>query len=190
MSGLDIPSAAAYISITCSVAIVWTTFTFLIRTFLRTKVNGPFGRDDTACLAATILGVAQSITTLVAIHYGLGYHAYALSMFSFDRVFLCTWIAEQLYILSEGAALLSISFLIQRITLLRKHHRICFTVAYLIVIWALSSWLLHIFKCPLPRPWDILNADKCLDRVAVRLSITISAALLEVTNVAIAIYVV
>ncbi|KAM3424073.1 hypothetical protein BST61_g11376 [Cercospora zeina] len=190
MSALDIPSAAAYIAITCAVAIVWTIFTFLIRALLRTKVNGPFGLDDTACLIATILGVGQSAATLVAIHFGLGYHAYYLSTFSFEQVFLCLWVSEQLYILSEGAALLSISFLICRIALSKTHRRICFAVGYLTVSWALSSWLLHIFKCPLPRPWDIFNTDKCLDRVAVRLSITICAALLEVTNVIIAIYVV
>ncbi|KAF2208948.1 hypothetical protein CERZMDRAFT_2788, partial [Cercospora zeae-maydis SCOH1-5] len=63
-------------------------------------------------------------------------------------------------------ALLSIAFLIRRIASSKTHHRICFAVAYLTVVWALSSWLLHIFSCPLPRPWDILNTDKCLDRVA------------------------
>ena len=50
----NIPSTAADVAIACVIGIVWTTFTFLCRCFLRAKVNGPFGPDDMACGIATV----------------------------------------------------------------------------------------------------------------------------------------
>ena len=208
MSGFDIPSAAAYIAITCAVAIVWTIFTFLIRASLRARVNGPFGLDDIACLVATvgsrmesiveyvltghpqILAISASIVTLVAIHYGLGYHAVDLPLNSYDDVFLFIWIGDQLFILTEAAAMLSICALICRITPERKLHHVCSCLAMLVGTWALISWLLQVFNCPLPQPWDISDQARCLDLLAIRLGPSICCSLLEIANIAIAVYVV
>lgn len=54
MAIFGITPEAAWIAITCRTGIVWSIFTLLIRTFLRCKVNGPWGLDDNACALATV----------------------------------------------------------------------------------------------------------------------------------------
>lgn len=58
MAVFNIPSASAHVIIVTVVACVWTFFTCLCRIFLRTKVNGPIGPDDVACLVATVSALA------------------------------------------------------------------------------------------------------------------------------------
>lgn len=220
----NIPSTAADVAIACVVGIAWTTFTFLCRCFLRTKVNGPFGPDDMACGVATVchealqlwhiltpaklLGIFQSIVTLAAVHFGLGYHATALTASNLKNAYICLWVAEQLYVLATAATMLSISCLICRITTARTHHLIGYTIGFLIVVWAVVCWSLRIFICScfpsspqvasqpltaypgdLPRPWDIRN-NICLNRSAIRLGTTVVSAILELANVVTAVCVV
>ncbi|KAI5363087.1 hypothetical protein Slin15195_G104640 [Septoria linicola] len=183
MSSSDHPSTAASIAIACIVGIVWTIFTFLIRVFLRAKVNGPFQPDDFACFVATIIGIIQSTLTLTSTHFGLGSHSSSLTDSSFNKVFVLLWLAEQFYILGTAAAMLSICFLICRITSTRKHHAVGYTISALIGAWCIICWNLQIFKCSLPRPWDITEPNKCLDKRAIRLGTTVCGALLEMANV-------
>lgn len=58
MSPFSLPSGASIIVIVCMVGVVWTIFTFIIRIFLRLKVNGPLGWDDVACGLATVWTVS------------------------------------------------------------------------------------------------------------------------------------
>lgn len=45
---------AAFVVIAASTAILWTLLVLGIRILLRLKINGPFGRDDYACITGTV----------------------------------------------------------------------------------------------------------------------------------------
>ncbi|EME78276.1 uncharacterized protein MYCFIDRAFT_80708 [Pseudocercospora fijiensis CIRAD86] len=97
--------------------------------FLRLKVNGPLGWDDTACGIATIFGVTQSCVTLAAVHEGLGHTQDNLSTEQLDLLFILFWIGNQFYIAAMACATLSISLLICRIAWARHHLVLGYSIA-------------------------------------------------------------
>lgn len=158
------------------------------------------------------LGISQSTLTLVAVHFGLGYHQNHLSRLYLEKNTIVLWVAEQFYILTTAATMISISCLICRITPVRRHHIIGWTIGIMTIIWAIVFWFLRIFICSynlqanrsagkvsteakamhvghLPRPWDPSNKI-CLNRTAIRLAVTIVGSFLELANVVTAVCVV
>jgi hypothetical protein len=59
------------LSATAIVGIIWALMVLGIRIYIRTKLNGPVGRDDCVAVFATILGTAQSVLVLVAVYIDL-----------------------------------------------------------------------------------------------------------------------
>jgi hypothetical protein len=51
---MDLSPEATDIVVVTSTAMIWTLMTLGVRIFIRTKINGPWGADDWACLAATV----------------------------------------------------------------------------------------------------------------------------------------
>lgn len=55
MPAFGLSDGPAHIIITNITGIIWSLLVFLVRLFLRIKINGPFGWDDAACAAATVV---------------------------------------------------------------------------------------------------------------------------------------
>lgn len=72
--------------------------------------------------------------------------------------------AEQLYVLTNAFALLSVTFLICRIATVRRDVAIMNSMAAILCAWILISLLFQTFKCGLPDPWIFSPPSRCLDR--------------------------
>ena len=59
------------LSATAIVGIIWALMVLGIRIYIRTRLNGPVGRDDCVAALATILGTAQSGLVLVVVYIDL-----------------------------------------------------------------------------------------------------------------------
>lgn len=153
---------------------------FLVRAFLRSKVNGPFGWDDAACAAATISGIAVSSMTLVDISFGLGRDIAEVPHFHRNTFYLLLWIQNMLYMLAACLAQVSVAFLICRIAKVRMHLVMAYGLAVISGTCCLISMFLVAFACKLPAPWDNSKAANCtLPRWNIWLGNTIITALLE-----------
>lgn len=166
MPAFHIPLAAAYVIITAVTGIIWSSLVWLIRLFVRLKIRGPFGWDDTLCTIATILAIINSSIVIRQSHYGLGQHIGTLSPALIEKQQLLSWIAGLLYILALCFAMLSICCLIIRITTHTGQGWIAKTIAAVGIIWAVVAFFLIAFICKLPHPWITRPLDRCVDIVS------------------------
>lgn len=153
---------------------------FLVRAFLRRKVNGPFGWDDAACAAATVFGIAFSSMTLIDISYGLGRDVTFVPRFHRNTFYLLLWIQNMLYMLAACFAQVSVAFLICRIAKVRMHLVLAYGLAIVSGTCCLISIFLVVFACKLPKPWDNSQAGNCtIPRWNIWLGNSIIACLIE-----------
>ncbi|KAK4617591.1 hypothetical protein CLAFUW4_12463 [Fulvia fulva] len=115
-----LPGGSTYIAITALIAILWTTLVFLVRVFLRQRVNGPFGWDDAACGAATFLGLVHSALVLGAAHYSLGWPLETVTAQDFNKCLILMYAYSLIYILALAFTMISVALLMQRITMDKK----------------------------------------------------------------------
>lgn len=169
-----------YIAIVCSTAIVWSILVFLVRAFLRLKVNGPFGWDDAACAAATFFAIAFSSMTLIDVSFGLGRDVAKVPHFHRNTFYLLLWIQNMLYMLAACFAQASVAFLIARIAKVRMHLVLAYGLAIVSGTCCLISIFLVVFACNLPRPWDNSQPGNCtIPRWNIWLGNSIVTALVE-----------
>ncbi|TKA82468.1 hypothetical protein B0A55_02175 [Friedmanniomyces simplex] len=183
MPAFDLSRPAAFLAITASTAIVWTSFTLSIRIFLRWKINGPFGFDDAACGAATLLGILYSSLMLAQLPFGLGRHTDDLSAATIQRARLLTWISTMVLTLGLTCALLSMCFLMVRICGIARKAWVAYGIAVTACVLAVVSICLTAFQCELPTPWDISRPEFCLDLWALYASTTTIMIALELAIV-------
>ncbi|CZT20697.1 uncharacterized protein RCC_06555 [Ramularia collo-cygni] len=187
MPSFHLEKVSAGIVIACTTASIWSLLISLIRLFLRLKISGPLGWDDATCAAATLFGVAESCTALLAVHYGLGIPQNEIG--EFEPLYKLVWVAGQLYALSVGFSVLSITCFIARLTKTDQHQRIIHSIMIAIGVWMVISELLIALGCPTPRPWDISDR-KCLNKWYIWLSHTVICTMFEILNIKVALLIV
>lgn len=175
----DLARGTQYIVIVALNAIVWTILVFLMRVFLRKKVNGPFGWDDGACAVATFFGIAFSALTLLNASYGLGEDMASVEDFQPNNFRLIMWTQTMLYMFATCFAQVSVALLICRIARVRTQLIISYGLATIGGICCIVSVLLVAFGCKFPRPWGDFTTRCAIGRWPVWLSHTIITGLIE-----------
>lgn len=111
-------------------------------------------------------GVIESCTALIAVHYGLGDPQDTIGPQEAQTLYLIIWIAGQLYALSVGFSVLSITCFIARLTKNKLHQWTLVGLMLSIGVWMTISECVIALQCPLPRPWDISESSLCLNKVS------------------------
>ncbi|MCJ1244296.1 hypothetical protein MMC30_001494, partial [Trapelia coarctata] len=79
----------AYIIITAGMLISWTILVFLMRMYIRFRINGKsagyFGHDDTAFTLGAVIAIVQTGVTLAAVKNGLGRSASILTPYQIEQ---------------------------------------------------------------------------------------------------------
>lgn len=101
---------------------------------------------------------------LLAVHYGLGTPQNEILQ-QLETLYKLVWIAGQLYALSIGFSILSITCFIRRLTKNERHQRLIRSLMIAIGVWMVASELLIALQCPPPEPWDISNQSVCINKV-------------------------
>lgn len=76
------------------------------------------------------------------------------------------WLANNIYLAALCASMLSVCFLISRITRVTRQVRIAYGIAVLNVLWAVASIATIAFQCKLPIPWRTRPHSRCIDVVS------------------------
>lgn len=158
---------AAYVIIVCVTGIIWSLQSISIRLFIRLKMHGPFSWDDACCVVATVLAITQSCITILGTSFGLGKRETELSSDALNRQRILAYTANQFYIASLCFSILSVSFLIARVTRRTKQVRWAYSIAVLTGLWAVTSMFYLAFDCKLPRPWERHPRSRCHNIVCI-----------------------
>lgn len=116
-----------------------------------------------------MISIVQSCITLVTIHYGLGYKVGTFPkswLYDFE---LYIWLALMLYTVCLMASLLSVAFLICRITKYRPHLILTYSLAAATGIWGVVCVGVQAFQCGLPSPWLFSSGSRCISKVSQQL---------------------
>ncbi|KID86812.1 choline transport protein [Metarhizium guizhouense ARSEF 977] len=120
--------------------------------------------EDWLAVAATIMAVAQFISSLVQAGNGLGQHGDALSERQIESILEGEYATELLYIASLGLAKVSTAATVVNIAS-RSHRNVIFGIGTVIIAWAVTGFIVVLFQCQLPAPWDIIHKS-CIARPA------------------------
>lgn len=186
MPAFNLTQGAAYIVITAVTGLIYTLLVWFIRLFIRIKINPPFGWDDIHCTIATVFTLLDSSLILSQTRYGLGQHAWAITPHAANTQRVLGWLAVLCYVQASCFSILSITFLLVRVTRLTSQARPAYLVAGATGLWCLIATTIILFQCRLPQPWRTRPHIRCIDIYAAWVFITTSRALIESANVAIA----
>ena len=186
MSAFGLPQGTAYIVITAVTGTIYTLLVWCIRLFIRLKINKPFAWDDIHCAIATAFTVLHACLTLSQTDYGLGHPTYLVSAHATSTRRVLGWIGVLCFLQASCFSMLSITFLILRVTKQTSHARPAHLLALATALWDLTATTIILFQCRLPQPWKTRPHSRCIDIYAAWVFITISRALLEAANVVLA----
>jgi hypothetical protein len=151
----------AYVIIVCITGIIWTLQSIGIRLFIRFKIHGPLGWDDACCVVASVLAITHSCITVLGTCFGLGKRQAEISDATLNQQRILAYIANQFYIASLSFSMLSITFLIARVTRRTKQVRWAYAVATMTSLWAVTSMFYLAFDCKFPKPWNHHPRSRC-----------------------------
>ncbi|OAQ64781.1 hypothetical protein VFPPC_06008 [Pochonia chlamydosporia 170] len=130
--------------------------------------------DDWLAVAATssnpdptliqVVAVAQFISSVAQAGSGLGQHKDALTEQQISSILKGEYATDLLYIASLGLAKVSTAATVVNIAA-RKHRSLIYGVGALILAWAVTGFIVILFQCQLPAPWDFIS-KKCIARPA------------------------
>lgn len=163
--GFDLTVRAAYVVILAITGAIWCLIVLGMRTYLRIFINGPFGWDDYACMAATLFACISATLTLMQVHFGLGEHVHSLDAHAQDMIHIMSYINAMAYLLALTFSILSICMLIERITSSTKQALLSCIVGIMTCGWAITTIFVVAFQCPLPRPWLQGAGAGCMNTV-------------------------
>lgn len=170
MPAFNLPLPAAYVVITATTATIWSLLAWFIRLFIRLKIHGPFGWDDWHCTIATLFAVVQSSLTTAQTGLGLGRHVDSFAPSVSDRQHLLGWVGSFFYLTALTFSMLSVCFLIARVTKRTSQVHIAYTIAGLTGLWGLVSIFILGFQCRLPNPWITRPHTRCIPLVSITAS--------------------
>ncbi|KAJ2973386.1 hypothetical protein NQ176_g6639 [Zarea fungicola] len=149
----------AYIVIAATVGLTWSILVLLIRLFIRLRIAGPFGWDDTFAVIATFIGSCQTAVVLYAAREGLGVRHNEGYLNDVESALKAYFASTLMYIAAICPAKASMSLLISRVSrqAAGRHSIATNTVTGLIFAWGISSIFTVAFQCGSSRPWDIVN---------------------------------
>lgn len=186
MPAFKLTQGAAYLVITAITGTIYSILAYLIRIFIRFKLNPPFGKDDILCTLATLFTILNSALVLTQSAYGLGHHAYTISPSTANMQRILGWLAVLAFVQASTFSILSITFLLIRVTHLTSQARPAYLVAAATALWSLTATTIILFQCALPQPWKTRPHSRCIDIYTAWLCITAFRALLETANVLLA----
>lgn len=186
MPAFNLTQGAAYIVITALTGTIYTLLAWSIRLFIRLKIHPPFAWDDIHCTIATLFTICDSCLILSQTAYGLGHSTSTLSPHAANTQRILGWLAVLCYVQASCFSILSVTFLLIRVTRLTAQARPAYLAAFSTGLWCLISTTILLFQCRLPAPWRTRPHSRCIDIYYAWLFITVTRSVIELSNVLIA----
>ncbi|KPI43452.1 uncharacterized protein AB675_7061 [Cyphellophora attinorum] len=149
-----------------------TTIAIVLRVYTRVLIVKTFGIDDYLAVAAWAVFCVFASFALTGVRHGTGQHAEDILPPSELPIGLkFWWLCEPVYVLCNMLAKASIAVMLLRLTVIRTHRIIIWTVFTITETYSLFFFLLFIFQCqPSQYFWTQYTggSGKCLDPKIVR----------------------
>ncbi len=167
MPAFGLSLAPAYVTIVSLTGLIWSLQTLTIRLFIRLRIYGPLGWDDLFCGLATLFACANSTLNIIqCFSFGLGRDVDTLSSQVVEKQRLFAWTVNQIYLVALCLSMLSVCFLLARVTQRTAQVRLAYAIAASTVVWCLISWMVYAFECDLPGPWMSSPRSRCTNIVS------------------------
>ena len=148
---------AGILMVVSALLMTWMALCAIIRSYLRSAVNGPFGVDDYTLLAGTLVGMAQTFTIFASISNGLGKALPLIDEAKIGALEQSYYASDLLYLLANALAKCSVALLLARLTRTRVHLTVCYAITALSAVWGFASMLAVALRCQLSEPWATYN---------------------------------
>ena len=158
---------AGILMVVSALMMTWMGLCAIIRSYLRSVVNGPFGVDDYSLLAGTVVGMAQTFTIFASISNGLGKSIEHIDEARIDALEQTYYASDLLYLLANALAKCSVALLLARLTRTRAHLTVCYVITGVSAVWGLASMLAVALRCRLADPWATYQ-EACPNLVRLR----------------------
>ncbi|KAI0107268.1 hypothetical protein GGR51DRAFT_559610 [Nemania sp. FL0031] len=148
-------------------------FRFVSRFFL--KSNQSFGWDDSFICCSFVFGLGVWVTWLIPENSVFRQSMDNPSHESLNAVIKVIYIStsswveyarELLYIASIAFSKLSVCANISSLSPNRTHQFAALVLRFLLIAWLVSSWLVTAFQCGTRGPWELSEADVCINQLA------------------------
>lgn len=166
MSAFGLEAGPASVILCAITGSIWSLLVFLIRIFLRLRVNGPVGKDDLACGAATAATITYSSFAVAEVGLGYGSTQRHLSAHARETVLIVGWVASFFFWLASGLSKVSACFLVARMTETKEHLVVIYSVLSAVLVWLAVCMFLVVFQCKMPHPWVVDPNNICINRVS------------------------
>ncbi|KAK7996589.1 hypothetical protein PG989_004629 [Apiospora arundinis] len=113
-----------------------------------------------------IIYLAECISTAFGVSAGLGKPWRSLNAESQDAYLKTEYASTVLLILALAIVKWSILVFIERLSRNIVAPRIRRSVSAFVGLWFATATISSLFQCAVPKPWDYVNGDQCLDRRA------------------------
>ncbi|KAG8168978.1 hypothetical protein KVR01_001727 [Diaporthe batatas] len=122
--------------------------------------------DDGLQVLAQVTTLGQCICITIAAEHGFGKPTDSLAQDDLEIVAKFLYASLPLLILTLALIKWSISIFITRLTPDEAHLMVDTALRILNGLWWLSATLISLFQCSVPRVWDWVNRDHCIDQRA------------------------
>ncbi|MCJ1405364.1 hypothetical protein MMC11_008591 [Xylographa trunciseda] len=146
--------------IATAIGLSFVLFCLLIRTYVRTVINGPWGRDDSIVVLATGFCAIQSALVFSQASNGLGKSLELVNSTSLLELQEAAYASNIFFILILYLSKASVVLLILRLTRDARHRRTCTKILAGITLWAVAAIFMITLQCDLNNPW-ITSDGQC-----------------------------
>lgn len=169
---------------TSIVGIVWSWMVLGIRIYVRSKLNGPIGKDDYASILATVVATGQSVSTLSIVFIGLSRSNGDWSLHSYDmmvkvsttcdmdghldaslKLFKAGYAYTLLYMLCRYTSQLASCLFYTRLAAKAAHLTSARAGIVVTLAGGFASTFVIAFQCRSPMFWSVVIQKKCIDTV-------------------------
>ncbi|KAF2140424.1 uncharacterized protein K452DRAFT_231004 [Aplosporella prunicola CBS 121167] len=146
--------------------------------------------DDFAIVAALILSIGETAAVSIQADHGLGKSISKISDSDLRTYQIAQYCDQILFVANVGFARAAVILLLRSITPDQRQRKLSLGLGVLNIIWQITSMLAFAFSCHLPRPWQYIGDNKCINRLALANYICVCGIVLDVALVSIPVMVI
>lgn len=180
---------SAWITITAALGLCCILLCLIMRLYVRTRINPPFGWDDGSLVAATTSSVIQSAVVFLQVSQSFGKSFDLISAQGLISVQKTAYVNDILFLLSMCLSKACIALLFMRLSPGKNHIRASKIALISSIVWAVVSIFMVALKCNLSHPWVEYN-QKCTNLFVRWQLITAFDIIIEVLLFSMSIYLV
>ncbi|ETS76307.1 hypothetical protein PFICI_11694 [Pestalotiopsis fici W106-1] len=163
---------------------ILSTAALLVRVYSRHVLLHTFGKDDALMIAGWVFLIATAVAVGLEYHFGMGKHRWDITHDDYVSYMKASAFLTSTVVYSVAIYLVKISIILQYCRIFKdtRFYRFYFGVMLLLAVWTVVMSFLLIFICvPVRRFWDENAPGKCMNMLALWLSVAVINMITDLT---------